>query len=346
MPPENERPASRRHLGVDDLRDVARAAFGTRGLVSAERLRGGTKKGVYRLRSADGASAIAYVWHPDEDFWPDAPGDPEDPFRHASGLGLFEDAHARLTAVGVRVPRLLLREPGGRLGDVAVVEDVRGGTLERLIARDPRRAEAVLARLGTAVRAMHAAATTDPARHDGVEHVVLRRALAHLAEAAARVDRIADAAERLADLLRSRHAAVVPRSRFGLVHGELGPDHVLVDADLDEPVLIDIEGVMAFDVEWEHAFLELRFGPHYHHFADPALDPARLGLYRLACHLSLVAGPLRLLDGDFPDRAGMVEIVEQNVRRALGQLSGNAADATRRRGVAPAVPVDADREGQ
>lgn len=253
------------------------------------------------------------MWHPDEDFWPA-------PFRDATGLELFDGAHERLSAVGVRVPEVLLRAPGGPLGDVAVVEDVRGGTLEQWIARDPRRAEPVLARLGRAVRAMHAH-TADPAQ-PGVEHAVLRRALTHLAEAAARVDHVAAVRERLADLLRTRHAAVTPRSRFGLVHGELGPDHVLVDPDRDEPVLIDIEGAKPFDVEWEHAFLELRFGPHYHHFADPELDPARLALYRLATYLSLVAGPLRLLDGDFPDRAGMVDIVEQNIARTLAQLAG------------------------
>lgn len=319
--------ARRGHLGIEDLRGLARAVHGTRDLVSVERLRGGTSKGVYRLRLADGTSAIAYVWHPDEDYWPDA--------RSGTGLGPFGRAHDRLSAVGVRVPRVLLRESGGALGDVVVVEDVRGGTLEELMARDPRRAEVVLARLGAAVRAMHAH-TADPAQHEGVEHVVLRRALAHLADAAARVDRIAGVRERLADLLRSRHAAIAPRSRFGLVHGELGPDHVLVDDDLDEPVLIDIEGVMSFDVEWEHAFLELRFGSHYHHFAAADLDPARLALYRLATYLSLVAGPLRLLDGDFPDRVGMVDIVEQNIARALGQLAlEGSVGAARRRGAAP-----------
>ncbi|MEU4767467.1 phosphotransferase [Actinosynnema sp. NPDC023794] len=306
--------ARREHLGVDDLRGVARAVFGARELVSVERLRGGTRKGVYRLNLADGTGAVAYVWHPDEDFWPDT--------QSTTGLSLFESAHEQLSAAGVRVPRVLLREPGGPLGDVAVVEDVRGGTLEELMTRDPQRAEGVLAQLGAAVRAMHSR-TSDAAQH-GVEHAVLSQALTHLAEAAARVDRISDTRERLADLLRTRHAAVAPRSRFGLVHGELGPDHVLVDVDLDEPVLIDIEGARAFDVEWEHAFLELRFGPHYHYFADPGvdLDRARLALYRLATYLSLVAGPLRLLDGDFPDRAGMVDIVEQNIARALAQLPG------------------------
>jgi hypothetical protein len=29
-----------------------------------------------------------------------------------------------------------------------------------------------------------------------------------------------------------------------------------------DPVLIDIEGLMFFDVEWEHAFLRILFGEH------------------------------------------------------------------------------------
>lgn len=90
----------RTHLGVDDLRGVVRAVDGTRELVSVERLRGGTRKGVYRLGLAGGTSRIAYVWHPDEDFWPDAPGDHDGPFRHAAGLELFESAHDQRSVSG------------------------------------------------------------------------------------------------------------------------------------------------------------------------------------------------------------------------------------------------------
>jgi hypothetical protein len=78
---------------------------------------------------------------------------------------------------------------------------------------------------------------------------------------------------------------------------------------------------MFFDVEWEHVFLELRFHEHYGLLRTPGLDPRRLEFFRLALHLSLVAGPLRLLDGDFPHRELMKEIVEWNVSRALGFLS-------------------------
>ncbi|MEU6077694.1 phosphotransferase [Micromonospora sp. NPDC047074] len=323
--------AARARVTVDELRPVARAAFGReRVLISAHRLTGGSKKGVYRLTVDDGSTGVAYVWHPGEDYWPaPAAPAPDDLFGHATGAGLFAAAHREFTAAGVRVPRLLLHPTATLLpGEVAVVEDVRGGTLHDLRQRDPCRAGAVLARLGDAVRGMHARrrdrygrpGSAGPAAGRPVQRLVLDRALRDLAEAAARVERIAAVRDRLTDALAERYAAVAPRSRHGLIHGELGPDHVLVD-DRDHPVLVDIEGTMFLDVEWEHAFLELRFGDDYPALAVPGLDEDRLRLYRLATYLSLVAGPLRLLDGDFPDRAGMLGIVEHNITRTLAQLA-------------------------
>ena len=74
---------------------------------------------------------------------------------------------------------------------------------------------------------------------------------------------------------------------------------------------------MYFDPEWEHVFLRLRFGEHYRYLREPGLDPHRLALYRLALHLSLVAGPLRLLDGDFPDREPMLQIARTTPGRPV-----------------------------
>jgi Phosphotransferase enzyme family len=127
---------------------------------------------------------------------------------------------------------------------------------------------------------------------------------------------VAAARGRLEDVTRELAAAVRPRAEHGLIHGELGPDHVLVDSR-GHPVLIDIEGVMFFDTEWEHAFAGLRFGEHYRWLRPGGLDDRRLRFYRLALHLSLIAGPLRLLDGDFPDREPMMRIVAFNVEQAL-----------------------------
>lgn len=161
---------------------------------------------------------------------------------------------------------------------------------------------------------------------DSCEQVVLDRALDDLTAAASRDTRIAHAHDRLETEVRTLAAAVRPRARYGLIHGELGPDHVLVDRG-GQPVLIDIEGLMFFDVEWEHAFPRLRFGEHYRWLACGDLDERRLTFYTLAMHLSVVAGPLRLLDGDFPDRALMRGIAEHNLRAALAFLPTLAGPA-------------------
>jgi hypothetical protein len=318
----------------DHLAGVARAALGAgHRLVGVSRLRGGSKKGVYRLTCDDDSTVIVYIWDDAENYWPSAQADDAgnhaDPFSPASGIGLFEAAHRRLDALGIRTPRIHLadRSRSHYPADIAVVEDVPGENLEALLRRDPRSMETPLARLAEALHVMQ--------RHRGpgygkvtlidnggisqgrsCEQVVLDRALDDLAEAASRDTRITRVRDRLENVLRALAAAVRPRSEYGLIHGELGPDHVLVDRH-GQPVLIDIEGLMFFDVEWEHAFLRIRFGEHYHRLNSGGLDEQRLTFYTLAMRLSLVAGPLRLLDGDFPHRDAMTGIAEHNLRQAL-----------------------------
>lgn len=124
---------ARGHLRADGMTDIVRAAFGTaRKLRGVERLRGGTKKGVYRLTLGDDTTSVVYVWNDDEDYWPQAAQDRADIFGHATGLDLFEAAHRELSTVGVRVPEVLLYDRSRTLiaGDVAIIEDVAGGTLE------------------------------------------------------------------------------------------------------------------------------------------------------------------------------------------------------------------------
>ncbi len=296
------------------------AALGRR-VGTVTRLWGGSKKGVYRLGLDDGSTVIGYLWSGAENYWPARPQAPGDPFADASGPELFAANHALLEALGVRTPRVFHVDD-----DLAIVEDIPGGTLESLLHNDPDAARSVVERLAGILPVLHGHRAEHPGKPIAPipgavpERVVLDRALRDLDEAASRVERIAAVRPRTAGQLRSLAAAVAPRWPYALIHGELGPDHILVDAD-GEPVLIDIEGLMYFDVEWEHAFLELRFGPAYPLLRVPGLDRDRLRLYRLALHLSLVAGPLRLLDGAFPDRDAMVAIAEYNVGRVLALVS-------------------------
>nr|WP_189704924.1 phosphotransferase [Streptomyces anandii] len=314
------------------LAGAVRTAFGRgRRLEGVEPLAGGSKKGVYRLVMDDGTTAVAYVWAEDENYWPAAQGDddPADPFSPGLGLDLFQAAHTRLDSLGVRVPaiRLVDREGAHCPADLAIVEDLRGESLEALLDRNPRAAAPVMERLRESLEAMrrHRAsafgkvALVDAggtSRGTSCEGVVLERALRDLAGAASRDPRIEGSRDRLEERLRDLAGAARPREQYSLVHGELGGDHVLVDPE-GQPVLIDIEGTMYFDVEWEHVFLRIRFDDRYRMLAADGLDEHRLEFYTLAQRLSLTAGPLRLLDGNFPHRELMAGIAEHNLREAL-----------------------------
>ncbi|MEU3335610.1 phosphotransferase [Streptomyces sp. NPDC006668] len=326
--------ATRQHATPADLAPLARAALGPgRALTAVRRLRGGSKKGVYRLALDDGTTAVAYLWSAGEDYWDAGPSDLRDPFSHGTGLDLLTAAHDRLTAAGVRTPRLLHVDATHTHlpADAAIVEDVTGGSLEEALERDPQAAPALMERLAEMLAALHAqdapafgkVALVDNggvSYGDSCEQRVTEGALRSIEQAAALEPRVAAAHDELADKVRALAAEVRPRNRsHTLIHGELGPDHVLLTAD-GHPALIDIEGLLYFDVEHEHVFLEIRFGPHYDALRVPDLDPDRMRLYRLAMHLSLVAGPLTLVQGDFPEPEPMRAIAEGNLLRALSLL--------------------------
>jgi len=323
-------------LTRDDLAGVARAALGrNRTLESIARLAGGSRKGVYRLTMDDHTTAIVYLWAADENYWPEAANvnDDRDPFSPSAGLERYEAAHARLDHLGLRVPAIYLRDPSHTRypADLIVLEDFPGENLERLLERDPAAAtptmECLAADLdrmrhhrGPAFGKVSLVESGGTSRWPTCELAVLDLAERCLAEAAERDPRIAGARDRLDRRLHELAGAVRPRAEYTVVHGELGMDHVLIDRD-SRPVLIDIENLMYFDVEWEHVFLRIRLGAEYHRVATGGLDEARLAFYLLAERLSLTAGPLRLLDGDFPDRAFMRAIAEHNLTEALALAS-------------------------
>ncbi|BCJ62322.1 phosphotransferase family protein [Micromonospora endophytica] len=325
---------TRTFLTPDDVRHLVAEQFGgDRRVLALDRLAGGSKKGVYRLRLDDQTTVILYVWSAEENYWPPSPTVPDDPFTDASGAELFATNHAALAAVEVRLPQLLLLDRDRRHldADVALLEDVGAVTLEALRERDPAAATGPLSALGAALRRMHttigpsygklaAIASGAATQSRRTEDVIVDRALRHLDAAAIRDPRLADAHDRIAGHVRQLRDAVAERQTYGLVHGELGPDHVLVTPD-GEPVMIDIEGLTYFDVEWEHAWLQMRFGDAYPLLHPVDLDPHRLELYRYAQVLALIEGPLRIADTDFPDRQWMRDLAEWNITKALAVLA-------------------------
>jgi hypothetical protein len=283
---------SRAFLHGDDLRDLVAEQFGSdRHLSRVERLTGGSKKGVYRLHLDDETTTILYVWRSDENYW--APGHHLD-------------------------------------ADMALLEDAGTRTLEVAMERDPHVAAMALSSLNDALRRMHttlsprygklaAVARGKAPQTRATEDIIADRALCHLGAAAGRDARLSDAHNRVAGHIRRLRDAVTARRTYGLVHGELGPDHVMVTST-GEPVMIDFEGLVYFDIEWDHAWLNLRFGHAHPALRAVDLGKDRLQLFRYAQILSLIEGPLRIADTDFPDRQWMLNLAERNIGKALAEI--------------------------
>ena len=325
-----------RKVTREDLAAVTRAALGSdRKVKGVTRLAGGTTKGVYRLTVDDDTTVIAYLWEDSENYWPQAANenDVADPFSPGNSINLFVTASSRLASLGLRVPEIYLldRDRAYYPADIAILEDFPGEDLLSFWERDPVAAEPTMSRLRKGLAAMRDYRGRAPGKVSFVdaggtprwstsEEAVLALGLRCVAEAMERDHRIADNGERLKDRLGELAAAVRPRAEYSVVHGELGLDHVLVDAD-GSPVIIDIEDLMYFDVEWEHAHMQVRLGRDWGRtLGVEDLDEARLALCMLSQRLFLVAGPMRLLDGDFPDRAFMRSIIEHNLSEALALL--------------------------
>lgn len=298
-------------IAADSFLPVVRRAFGVhRGLLAAERLDGGSKKGVYRLTLDDQFTVIVYVWDASENYWPAERLQEADlcldPLSDAAGADLFEAAHGTLRRIGIRIPDLywLDTRRADYPGEVAVVEDLCAGTLESHWMTHPGAAASATRELGDMLDRMHAHTSNrfgkigfidEPRPHDQTcVGIVLQRALDNLEKASHRLCRLRDVRAELEMSLRDLASKVQPRGTHALIHGELGPDHVMLDAR-GQPVLIDFEGLMFFDVEWEHAFLDLRFGEGHKPVRNDEVDVARQRFYKLALYLSLCAGPLRLL---------------------------------------------------
>ncbi|MEE1805150.1 aminoglycoside phosphotransferase family protein, partial [Streptomyces sp. BE133] len=79
-----------------------------------------------------------------------------DPFSPGLGLDLFQAAHARLDALGVRVPAIRLVDRDGTHcpADLAIVADLPGESREEWRPRDPGAAAPVMARLAESLEAM------------------------------------------------------------------------------------------------------------------------------------------------------------------------------------------------
>ncbi|PEJ05574.1 phosphotransferase [Bacillus wiedmannii] len=305
--------------------------FGTSYLVSnVKKMHGGAQKVVYKIDCSNGFSSVLYVWDLNMNYFQEeiANGDIHE---QSYSSDLFELNNKYLMQQGIQTPILydLNKERNRYPYDYALVEYVNGQKAEVYFQNsDSYVKDKVFQRLGDMLTSMHANErnTHGKVNQSGINtkkchHLQMKHAKKDLDYASQHIDSIKASHSKLLDTLYELESKIEPRNRYGFIHGELGPDHVLINDKL-EPYLIDIEGAKFFDIEHEHSFLQFRFGDYYRYLKNDTLDPNRMLFYRLHHHISLTSGGLRLLHRGFPNQQFAKDLTDYHSHCTLRFIEG------------------------
>ncbi|WEK56420.1 MAG: phosphotransferase [Candidatus Cohnella colombiensis] len=308
-----------------------RKTFGNSYLVAnATKMHGGAQKVVYKIDCINGFSCILYVWDLAANYFQEEIAN-EDLNARSYGSDLFEVNNRFLTEIGVQTPALydLNKERSRYTFDYALVEYVNGHKAEDYFHHsDPRVQDQVFERVGHMLTGMHANERQIYGKPNQISNnreschlLQLENAKIQLSYASQHIEGIRANQSKMLEKLYELESQIDPRSRYGFIHGELGPDHILV-TDSFEPYLIDIEGAEFFDIEHEHSFLEFRFGDFYRYLKHDNLDTNRILFYRFHHHISLTSGGLKLLHRGFPDQQFAQGLIDHHYRCTLQFIEG------------------------
>jgi hypothetical protein len=291
-------------LGMEYLKQLTRETFGANYIINrVDNRHGGAQKVVYKISCSNGFVYMLYIWDLVNNYFQEEIEKLPDNER-SYGCELFELNQGYLCKHGIHTPAIyyLNKERIIYPFDFALVEYVDGRDATHYLKADAAIKEEVFGRIGSMLAQMHSLQrstygnllnrrnATGSCHAQELEHAEL-----HLAYAAEHITAFKDNFIKLQEKINELAAGV----------------------ERLEPYLIDIEGSMYYDLEYEHSFLEFRFGDAYSFLRNNELDRARMLFYKLHHHLSCTAGGLKLIHRGFPNQKLAKGIVEHNYRSSL-----------------------------
>ena len=282
-----------------DLQWLLRKIFGERTrLTGVKRVEGGIGKRTYVLDCESPRSrCILHIFLVPETGLTEI-ATPYDSVFFPTGAEVFVANTELLVGEGVDVPRIYLTDTSRseHKFDFTLVEYINGNTMADAhndgVAQAPRW---ILQQVHDQMLKMHArtrkhpgSVMTDPAPHVSCEDVVFDHSLQGIDLASEYNSEIQENQSRICEVLEELYSQVEPRSSYHFIHGELGPEHIMVDGT-GKAYFIDIDSAAFFDLEYEHSYLRWRWGEEYAWFARDDLDGARMDFYLLARVISVNA---------------------------------------------------------
>jgi aminoglycoside phosphotransferase (APT) family kinase protein len=314
-----------------EVRRLLAETFGqTCHLERVEVFKAGARKQVYFLDlTLPNMRCAMYIWHDLNNYFTEreafeTQSDTQAPLLFNANLALFE-------RLGIRTPNVY------RFGQLetgyafALIEYISAKNFTAFSqSASPEARDTVLKRIGSMLLTLNNEQRPFPGTvlaEASLQFVpcsdgILERALLELRVSASHHAVVAQHFERIDTKLRTMSSELQPRTSYRLIHGELGPEHILIAQENDEPCFIDIEGAHFFDVEAEHALLSYRFGLDLYqtYFQRDDLDQDRMRFYRFALLVSFVFAGSRFLAKNFHDQEWAQGLFDHSLEQVLASL--------------------------
>lgn len=307
----------------DIQKEIMRVFGNNYEFVSIERILGGAQKGTYKITCGNKFVFVLYIWDKSCTYF-EEDKDEIGSFTSNSAAH-FKVNHKILKVNNISTPEMYYIDSSKSeyKFDYAFVEYIQGSELESLLYNDKQNCIEMLLDLKNNLKKMH------DIKNDYVGDLLHLKNLDFRCEdyVQSEIDKeleylfnnyeeICKKKDKIIDIKNMLYQKIEKRKDYSLIHWELGPNHVMVNEN-NEIYLIDIEGMKYFDLEYEHSFLELRFGEYYKYLKRNDLDKNRLRFYKFYHHVACIAGAHQLLRKNYYDIEDVKGMIRHNYKELM-----------------------------
>ncbi len=295
-------------------------------LIKMEPLLGGAQKHTFLAQCENGFSFVIYKWSEEATYFT---YDSEEAVFRSSSAFLFEENNKIMIENGVLTPKIYFidRTRHEENYDYAFVEYIDGLDMDNITSKYPERLPKVIKSLTNSINKLHKIKSNrvgQVGRMQEEEFDILKFSLDSLFK---NIDYLINndkdfkemyiaAKEKASELVKKLSKS----SEYTFIHGELGPNHVIVDKD-DNAFLIDIEGAKFCDVEEENSFLRIRFNNSLKEVEDE-VDEDKMLFYHIGHCFGYLSGAIELKAKgyyDMDDLNGMIKFFHSEIKEIIAE---------------------------
>lgn len=289
-------------------------------LVSMEGILGGAQKHTYRAVCSNGFSFVVYQWDQSTTYFEKNDAD----IFCSSSAELFQLNNALMRENHVLTPELYYMDKSRLEGDFeyAFVEYIDGHDMDYIKEHQPERLPAIWESLRRIITHLHNIKSNCPGQLERMldadfdigsyELNGMRENCLYLQKHDPEYEKYyLNAYNKAKEYLNK----FKKRDSYRFIHGELGPNHVMVDAN-NNAYLIDIEGAKFCDVEEELGFLNMRFDEKVYS-SSYDIDENRMLFYYIGHCFGNMSGAIELKEKnyyDMDDINGMIHFFHEQFR--------------------------------